>query len=498
MTAIGSFDDNQDWLLARVVELLRDMGAAAYLVGGAVRDRLLDSDRPTCDLDFAVAGDGLTIARRVADALGAAFYALDAGRGVGRVVLSASPSGQPGSLRVVDVARFQGPDLEADLAGRDFTINAMALDVSQDPPRLIDLHGGQADLHARRLRAVSRTAMHNDPVRGLRAVRLAAQLGFEIEPPTRALIHAAAPGLAGTSAERLQEELVKILSTPGLVGSLRDLDDMELLVHVLPEVTALQGLAQSRPHRWDAHEHTLQAVAALEELLPIDGSAPHPDVPFPAQVADHLDQTVTGGQSRRTLLTLAALLHDVGKPATASLGPDGRTHFLDHDRVGAELATAALRRLRFAGDAVRLVESLVRHHLRPLQLAWGGGASRRAVHRYFRATGEAGVEVALLALADQRATKGPTAPDDQYPILLTVVHDLLEAYFQRQPTVVAPRPLLSGRDLKRQFGLPQGPAIGRLLDDLREAQAIGEVATRAQAEDWIKERIREWNLETGD
>jgi poly(A) polymerase len=498
MFDLDSFDASSDALLARILQLVRDMDTPAYLVGGAVRDRLLDSDRPAYDLDFAVAGDGLAIARRLADALGAAYYALDAGRGVGRVVLGAAPSGQPGRLSVVDVARFQGPDLAADLAGRDFTINAMALDVAHDPPRLIDPHGGQADLRARRLRAVSPMAMEEDPVRGLRAVRLAAQLGFEIEPATRAFVRAAAPGLAGTSAERLQEELVKILCTSGLVDSLRELDDLELLTQVLPEVSALHGLAQSAPHRWDAYEHTLQAAAALEDLLPLDGGAPHPDVPFPQAVANHLGRAVARGQSRRTMLTLAALLHDVGKPATASLGPDGRAHFLGHDRVGAELAAAALRRLRFAGDAVRLVESLVRHHLLPLQLAWGGSASRRAVHRYFRATGGAGVEVALLALADQRATTGPEAGDDQYPVLLAVVGDLLEAYFQRQPTVVAPRPLLNGRDLKRQFGLPQGPPIGRLLDGLREAQAVGEVANRAQAEAWVKERIQEWHLEAGD
>lgn len=498
MTTLHPFDDNQDWLLARVAELLRDLGAPAYLVGGAVRDRLLDSSRPAYDLDFAVAGDGLAIARRVADALGAAFYALDAGRGVGRVVLSAPLASQAGSQRVVDVARFQGPDLQADLAGRDFTINAMALDVVHDPPRLIDPHDGRADLQARRLRAVSPTAMRHDPVRGLRAVRLAAQLGFDIEPATQALIRAAVPGLAEVSAERIHEELVKILSTPGVAGSLRKLDDLGLLAHVLPEVTALRGLAQTAPHRWDAYEHTLQTVDALEDLLPINGNALCPDVPFPVQVAEHLDQVLTGGQSRRTLLTLAALLHDVGKPATASTGPAGQVHFFNHERVGAEMAAATLRRLRFSSVAARLVESVVRHHLRPLQLAWGGGASPRAIHRYFRATGETGIEIALLSLADQRATKGLGTADDQYPVLLAVVRALLEAYYQRQPTVVAPRPLLSGRDLKRQFGLPQGPDIGRLLDGLREAQAVGEVATRAQARAWVEERIRAWNLEVED
>jgi poly(A) polymerase len=481
-------------LLAQVVQLLREMGIPAYLVGGAVRDRLLnegqevgtESPRPYYDLDFAVAGDGLRIARRIADALGGAFYPLDAGRGVGRVVFS----GSQGEVRVVDVARFQGPDLRADLAGRDFTVNAMALDVTRDPFDLIDLHGGQADLQARRLRAVSDEALRNDPVRGLRAVRQAAELGFEIELCTQDLIREAAPGLAGVSAERMRDELAKILSLPGTTASLRQLDGLYLLAEILPEVTALKDVAQTRPHRWDAYEHTLQTVAALESLLPLDGSALDPELPFPEQVTHHLAQGVTGGHSRRLLLTLAALLHDVGKRDTARVEADGRVRFIGHDKKGATKAAKAMRRLRFATDATRRVESIVRYHLRPLQLAWQGSVSKRAIYRFFRDAGDAGVDTALLALADQRATTGPDAGEEQYAPLLETVGTLLDAYFNQPGRVVMPPPLLTGRDLMRQFGLSEGPEIGRLLAALREAQAVGQVTDREGAEAWLKREIR--------
>jgi putative nucleotidyltransferase with HDIG domain len=314
-------------------------------------------------------------------------------------------------------------------------------------------------------------------------------LSFEIEPRTRSLIQAAAAGLANVSAERIQEELVKILSTPGVAESLHQLDDLELLHEILPEVTALKEVTQSSPHRWDAYEHTLQAVAALEDLLPLKGDAFHSDVPFPDQVAGHLSLVVTGGQGRRTLLSLAALLHDVGKRKTVAIEPGGRTRFFDHERVGAEMAADVMRRLRFSGDALGLVETIVRYHLRPLHLAWGGGASRRAIHRFFREAGDAGVEIALLSLADQRATAGHDGLDEEYSVLLRVVQALLEAYFHHQGTVVSPPALLTGRDLVRQFGLPEGPAIGRLLSGLKEAQATGEVTDRAQAEDWVRRKI---------
>lgn len=509
-----SFTQGADPLLAEIIRRLREMDTAAYLVGGAVRDWLLAAGRgkesPAYDLDFAVSGDGVQIARHIADRLGVAFYPLDAGRGVGRIVLTRTESlafssqvgeegyGWKGKARVIDVARFQGPDLAADLAGRDFAVNAMALDVTRDPPRLIDPHGGQADLEARQLRAVSDQAIQNDPVRGLRAVRQAVQLGFEIEPHTQALIRAAAPGLAGVSAERIRDELVKILALPGAADHLRQLDALRLLAEILPEVTALKGLAQSGSHRWDAYEHTLQAVAALEGWLPLGDAPPYADLSFPDRVVEHLTQVVAEGQSRRTLLTLAALLHDIGKRDTAIVEPDGRTRFIDHERVGAGLVADALRRLRFAGDSVRLVETVVHHHLRPLQLAWGGVLSKRAIYRFFRDTGDAGVEVALLSLADHRATVGPDPDDDQLPVLLAVVRSLLDAYFNRQGSVVSPLPLLTGRDLIHQFGLQEGPTIGRLLNGLREAQATGEVKNRGQAEAWIKRKVRDWGLEIRD
>ena len=160
------------------------------------------------------------------------------------------------------------------------------------------------------------------------------------------------------------------------------------------------------------------------------------------------------------------------------------------------MAADAVRRLRFAGDAVRLVETIVCHHLRPLQLAWRGETSRRAIHRFFRDAGDAGVEVVLLSLADHRATVGPNADDDRYPALVETARFLLDAYFNQLQTVVAPAPLLTGRDLIQQFGIAEGPAVGRLLAAMREAQAIGAVNSREQAEEWVRDKLRERELET--
>jgi len=174
--------------------------------------------------------------------------------------------------------------------------------------------------------------------------------------------------------------------------------------------------------------------------------------------------------------------------------------FIGHERLGATMAADTLRRIRFSTDAVHLVETVIRHHLRPLQLMWQGVTSKRAIHRFFRDTRDAGVEIGLLSLADNCATSGYHVDTDQAPevaqveywALLETVTSLLDAYFNRQQSVVAPIPLLTGRDLIDQFGLKQGPAIGRLLTALREAQATGQVTNREQAEAWVRHTAREW------
>jgi putative nucleotidyltransferase with HDIG domain len=204
-------------------------------------------------------------------------------------------------------------------------------------------------------------------------------------------------------------------------------------------------------------------------------------------------------------LTLAALLHDVGKPDTAELDPDGQVRFIGHEGVGATMAADALHRLRFSGDVVRLIQTIVRHHLRPLGLTWGGVASKRAIYRFFRDTRDAGVEIALLSLADDRATAGYRDDADgssrevaEYQALLETVRALLDAYFNQQGSVVAPAPLLTGRDLIDQFGLEQGPTIGRLLAGMGEAQATGQVTTREEAQSWVRRTVEDWRLETPD
>ncbi len=470
----------------RVARFLREQGIEAYLVGGCVRDALLG--RSSRDFDFVVLGRALPLARRVANHFGAAFYALDAERDTGRVIFSGDEGSEP---CYVDFASARGGSLLADLALRDFTINAIA--VRLDDGQLVDPQGGRADLDACVLRAVSDRVFHDDPLRTLRGVRLAAELGFEMEPHTEALLRQAVPLLASVSAERARDEFCKVLSLPGAAESLERLSELGLLSILLPEVEALRQVTQSAPHYFsDAFTHTLEAVRWAEVI--IAALQPGQETCLAAlglsslrrfPLAAHLAQCISSARSRATLLKLSALLHDVGKPATRTVESDGRVRFLSHEKHGARLAGQALTRLRFSVREVRLVQTAVTNHMRSMFMSARRFPSRREIYRFFRDTGEFGVDTALLALADHRAVWGAGLQPERWAHLAEVVTLLLTHWYERREQTIDPPRLISGRDLMAYFGLEEGPRIGEMLEAVREAQVAGQVRTREEALDWV-------------
>lgn len=471
--------------------------AEVWLVGGAVRDALLEMQ--SHDLDFAVDGDALALARAAADALGGAYYPLDDERGTGRVILDGD-----GERHVLDFARLRGPTIDADLAARDFTLNAIAIPLA-DLSAVHDPLGGEADLRAKLLRACSPGSIRDDPLRGLRAVRLAAQFGLRMERATRAAIRAEAGGLARVSAERIRDEFLRAIGGRRPAAVLRALDMLDLLDRIAPEATALKNVSQTRPHVYDVWEHTLATLDRLAAILHVLGPAHDVEAAselplglaaarlgrFRDALAGHLSAAVSADRPARHLLALAALLHDVGKPRTRTVDAAGQAHFHDHASVGAELAARRASQLRLSGDEVRRVRTIVAHHLRPLLLARGAGLGRRAIYRFFRDAGEAGVEVCLLSLADTLATWGPEFRQDEWTRLVDVVRDLLEAYFHRRDESLAPEIFVTGRDLMKHLGLPEGPQVGELLEYLREAAAAGEVGNREQALEIARRRLSE-------
>jgi len=481
-------------LLTTVSNFLTEQDIKSYLVGGFVRDVLLRRD--TADIDIAVAADAVEIANKVANTLGGRFVLLDKMNRVGRVVVvdKEAPSGGRWEL---DFSTFQD-SIEQDLARRDFTIDAIAVDLGELTKDYADVHlidpfDGRADLQQGVIRTVSETAFQSDAARLLRAVRLAAELGFNIDSQTEVLIQHNCHLIADVAGERLREELLRLLAVPQSKAFLHYLDDLGLVTAIIPELAEAKGVKQPKEHFWDVFDHSIQTVLAVDFLLH-EGSWKYANdevltiAPWSEVLAQHFAQEVGSGSTKRSLLKLAALLHDVSKPETKAIGEDGRMHFLGHANLGADIAVAILERLRFSSKEIKLVEVMIKYHLRPGQMSHNELPTRRAIYRYFRDTGEAGIDILFLSLADHLATRGPQLNLAQWQEHTQMVEYVLAQHFEQERLVV-PAKLVDGHDLIKSFGMSPGPKIGEVLEAVREAQASGEVTTREEALAYIRERL---------
>ncbi len=479
-------------LLTKVGNFLAEQDVQAYLVGGLVRDVLLGRD--TADIDIAVAPDALEIAPKVATALGGKYVLLDEANRIGRVVVANKGEPSTRGRWELDFSTFKG-NIEQDLARRDFTIDAMAVDLSQlgTDVQLIDPFNGWSDLHQGVIRTVAETAFQSDAARLLRAVRLAAELGFSIDSETEALIRRYSCLIANVAGERVREELLRLLAISQAGYFLPYLDELGLLTAMIPELAQAKGVKQPKEHFWDVFDHSLETVTAVDFLLR-QGAWEYANegvltaILWSAELAQHFDLEVSSGSTRRLLVKLAALLHDIAKPQARAINEGGRIRFLGHAKEGAAIAVNILERLRFSAKEIKLVEIMVRHHLRPGQMSQNELPTRRAIYRYFRDTGEAGIDILFLSLADHLATRGSHLDLAQWQEHAQLVEYILARRFEQGSLVVPPK-LVDGHDLINIFGVSPGPKIGEFLEAVREAQASAELTTREEALSYIRERL---------
>lgn len=513
-------------MLDEVSRVLASAGAdleRTWVVGGAVRDALLG--RPVHDLDLAIDRHALPLARELADRLGGAYFPLDEERGCGRVVLTV-----PESRLEIDLTDLRAPSLAADLAERDFTCNAIAVALAR-PSTLIDPMNGVSDLFAGRLRAPSPEVLAADPLRGVRGVRLAAELGFTLEPLTRGWIRDAAPHLTLVAAERRGSELWKCFAAPRTAWALAELRELGLLAALVPEAEAAAACPPAGGHRLDVWDHTLSVVAWCEWLrdriagnlswhrdariavaapaaatagplatLATEATAPlavnpgpttrlvptTPDPgdaveailaatlgPFRAALADRFARPFAVGRVRGPWLELAAFFHDLGKPFVArSCAAEGGTRdgagFPGHAERGALLAQDRLTALRFRRDEAAWVAGVVRHHRAVRALDAATPLDARTLHRFLRTTGDGDVEVALLSLADLLGRW--TRP----PAAAGACHPLPAA---AQPADLPAQPILAGPFLAEPFlaepalAEPALAALRQRADRVREILA---------------------------
>jgi poly(A) polymerase len=438
-------------LLARA---FADAGHELALVGGPVRDAFLG--RPVTDLDFttdARPDEILRIVEPLASAtwdVGRAFGTIAARVGGEQVEITTYRSDvYDGETRKPEVAF--GDTIEDDLLRRDFTVNAMALRL---PAReLVDVHGGVEDLLASTLRTPQAAEV---------SFRFTAQLGFTVSDDVRTAMTALADSIEIVSAERVKDELVKLLDTPDPVPGVRLLVDTEIAERILPELPAMRLEVDEHHHHKDVYEHSL---TVLSQAIGYEAER-HPD------------------DAPDTVLRLAALLHDIGKPATRKLEPGGAVSFHHHDLVGAKLAKKRLRALRFDNDTIAAVARLIELHLRFFGYT-DGAWTDSAVRRYVR---DAGPQLERL---HELTRSDVTTRNRRKADRLAFAYDDLEdriAALSEQEALDAIRPDLSGDDIMRILDIPPGRAVGEayrfLLETRMDEGPLGP--------DEAEQRLRAW------
>ena len=451
---------------------LAGLSGEAWLVGGAVRDRLLG--RPTTDFDVVMSGPVADTARRLGRAAGGFTFELSEAFGAWRVVAH-DRSWQ------VDLMSLEGPTIDADLARRDLTVNAIAQRLGEDG--FTDPYDGVADIAARRLRAVSDRSFTDDPLRTARLARFAAELGFAAEPATVQLARSAAGGLAQVAPERVFGELRRIVCADRALEGLALAERAGVLAQVLPELPALRGVEQSRFHHLDVFEHT-QAVLAETIALEHDPERLAGDRAgeLVAALAQPLANEMTRGQAVR----FGALMHDIAKPQTRAVRDDGRITFMGHDALGARMSGEILGRLRASERLREFVAKLTLHHLTLGFLVHEMPLPRRRVYDYLQATSPVAVDVTVLSVADRLATRG----DNAEGAIARHVELAREMIGEALDWVAAPpRPPVRGDELAAALGITPGPRLGELLAELRAATFSGEVHTAQEAIDRARQLI---------
>lgn len=483
-------------LLERAARHFSDHHCSAYLVGGSVRDLLLNE--PCVDWDIVTDGDAPGLARQLANKLGGYYARMH--EKASRVVVR-----HEGVETILDISPQQGESIEADLRLRDFTINAIAVELASVarhftagvPFALIDPLHGANDLRERRLRVASERAFQADPLRMLRAVRFMMRYQLSLEDRTAQLLTRDAPLLMKAAPQRIHDELYAILRPAGATERLRFLDQHGLLTTLIPELIPARGMRQPELHHWDVFEHSLESVAALERLSALFQQEPAEVARSPLEseesdlVAIHtlLYEAQAQGIFQFAALTsapvkLAALLHDIGKPVTHTVDDDGSIHFYNHPQAGVPLAQAIMQRLSASTQDRRLVQQIVAHHMRPGQLAQTA-VTERAIRRYFVDLGPAGLSVALMALADYLGMRGPEPLTVHWPRHLATARLLFTRYIRERERILPPR-LIQPDELMHRLNIEPGPRVGQLLEYIAEAQAEGRVHSRQDAL-WLAE-----------
>jgi len=462
----------------------------AYLVGGSIRDTMLGQE--INDFDIAVNVNPLNFIDKLADEFNYIVIPIGRNHGLFRLV---PPDKKE---NVIDLIGFP-KTIEDELKERDFTINAMAFPLHEDlvinRNSIIDPLNGLDDLDKASIKAVNSNIFEKDPIRLIRAVRLASKLQFSIEENTFNLIKSKSYLISNESQERVRDELMKILTYDNSSQYIYLMDYLSLLAEVIPELDLLRNVEQPKEHHyWDVFNHSIQTLKSLSNIVKEpylrDTDPLLRLIPWHQSLAEYFSEKINDGFDRLTLLKLTGLLHDIAKPQTKTIDETGRMRFLGHSEQGADIASHILTRLRFSKQTINRVCKMVEQHLRPGQISEPNALpSKKAIYKYLRNLGDVAIEVLYLNLADYLAARGPSVELEDWANRCNLVEYILSSILEEKECEQSYK-LIDGHDIMNVFGLGPSPLIGELIEIINEAQLVGEILTKEEALELVNSTLK--------
>ena len=481
-----------------IANALKQTNSTAYLVGGILRDSILNINNP--DIDIAVVGSAMNVGNAIAKIMNGKCFELDSLRGTYRVI-----SSDPKTKTQIDIATIQS-EIHNDLSERDFTINTLALNLKDvnfvksvpqfSISQIIDNHKGIEDLRTRLLRMTNNRVFTEDPLRILRAVRLAAQHNLTIDDQTKTQIQRSNKLISKISGERVREEFLKLLSMENTVANLKTLDELGILTNIIPELEACRKTEQNIAHHWKVLDHMLETAGQVENIVTgrLINTGPFPEfiadyIPITDLHKDYFNQIYSEGHSRLTLLKLSSILHDVGKPKTKTVEADGKIRFLTHAKLGGEIASSILKRLKFSNLGVNLIKNQVENHLRPSQISNPPEKpTLKAIRKFYKDTKDSSLDILYLNMADYIAAKGPKLSRKEWKDHCRNI-EIIQNNESSYKKATNQRKLLSGHDIMVGLCLKPGPLIGILIEEIEESRMEGLVSNKKEALELIRHRM---------
>jgi poly(A) polymerase len=465
-------------IIENISKLLETLGVEIpqlYIVGGAVRDWLLKKEIKDIDI---VCRNAKTLVKSIADLNRMTVVAFEkkADEPCYRLI------SRDTNKITIDFMEMRGNNINEDLKCRDFTINAIAIEIipGNSAVTIIDPLGGQNDLEKRLIRLCSNHAIKDDPLRMLRAIRFSAELGFIIENDTEISIGQQAFRLKESAPERVMSEMLRVFAVSHCTSYIRKMDQLSLLDVVFPEIRPMKGCSQSSYHHQDVWNHSINVLEKCEYILN------NLEKYFDDQSLFILN--FLRKNDRLQLLKIACLFHDVGKPHTRKLKPgSGRVIFYGHDAKGKDILSEMALRLKISKKSRMLLETLAAEHLHVVNLS-KFDVKKSTIIKFFRKLGDNVILSIILSIADTQSKMGPLTKESEKKIYLNWCRKIVAEYFSSIKKQFEEKNLISGKDLMN-LGLIPGPDMGKILKQIREAQDSGMFRNKQDALNFTKSII---------